>query len=220
MAPLQSVAAATCLTQHQVKAGETLASIGRIYGVSWTAIAQANNLSNPNRIFIGQSLCIPTADSPNQPPTGCRLQHIVQRNENLYRIGQWYGLNWAVIAQANNLNNPNSIYVGQRLCIPSGGNPTPPPSGTIPTFTIVSVVPDQSVTIRTANFPANQRFDILMGASGTKGINGTYVTSTQSGNGGSFTATYQIPVNLRGADRIAIRLQSPSGYFSYNWFFN
>jgi len=76
------------------------------------------------------------------------------------------------------------------------------------------------VTIRTANFPANQRFDVLMGAYGTKGINGTYVTSTQSGNGGSFTATYPIPANLRGADQIAIRLQNPSGYYSFNWFFN
>jgi LysM repeat protein len=218
--PPQSVNAATCIAQHQVKAGETLASIGRLYGVSWTEIAQANNLNNPNHIYAGQTLCIPSGNANNPPPTGCQVQHIVKQNENLYRIGLLYGLNWAVIAQANNLSNPNQIYLGQKLCIPTGGPTTPPPGNTIPTFTIVSVVPDQSVTIRTANFPANQRFDVLMGAYGTKGINGTYVTSTQSGNGGSFTATYPIPANLRGADRLAIRLQSPSGYYSFNWFFN
>lgn len=218
--PLPSVKAATCITQHQIKAGETLASIGRLYNVSWTAIAQANNLNNPNHIYAGQSLCIPTAGSTDPLPTSCQAQHIVQQNETLYRIGVRYGLNWTVIARVNNLNNPSQIYVGQKLCIPSVSVPTTPPGSTIPTFIIASVVSDQSVTIRTANFPANQRFDILMGAYGTKGINGTYVTSAQSGNGGSFTATYQIPANLRGADRIAIRLQSPSGYYSYNWFFN
>jgi hypothetical protein len=84
----------------------------------------------------------------------------------------------------------------------------------------VSVIPNQSVTIQGANFPANQQFDVLMGAFGTMAINGTYVTSRQSGVGGSFTATFQIPANLHGMQRIAIRLQSASGYNSYNWFFN
>jgi LysM repeat protein len=32
------------------------------------------------------------------------------------------------LAAANNIYNPSRIYVGQRLCIPSGGwNPNPPP---------------------------------------------------------------------------------------------
>jgi hypothetical protein len=58
-----------------------------------------------------------------------------------------------------------------------------------------------------------------MGAYGTLGVNGTVVGTTDSGNG-SFTATYTIPAVLRGSSRIAIRLQSTSGHFSYNWFWN
>ena len=94
-------------------------------------------------------------------------------------------------------------------------------SWTIPTFSIVSVVPDKSVTIQTYNFPASDSFDVLMGPIGTKGINGIKVASTASGNGGSFQATYSIPAGLKGAYQIAIRLQSPySGYYAYNWFYN
>jgi hypothetical protein len=59
-----------------------------------------------------------------------------------------------------------------------------------------------------------------MGRYGTKGIGGIEVAATESGSGGSFTATYQIPYALRGHDRIAIRLQSAAGYYSYNWFYN
>jgi len=94
-------------------------------------------------------------------------------------------------------------------------------SWTIPTFSIVSVVPDKSVTIQTYNFPASDSFDVLMGPIGTKGINGIKVATTASGKGGSFQATYTIPAGLKGAHQIAIRMQSPySGYYAYNWFYN
>lgn len=94
-------------------------------------------------------------------------------------------------------------------------------SWTIPTFSIVSVVPDKSVTIQTYNFPASDSFDVLMGPIGTKGINGIKVATTASGKGGSFQATYSIPTGLKGTYQIAIRLQSPySGYYAYNWFYN
>jgi hypothetical protein len=60
-----------------------------------------------------------------------------------------------------------------------------------------------------------------MGPYGTQGIGGIKVGKIESGNGGSFTATFNIPAELKGSARIAIRLTSPtSGYFAYNWFFN
>lgn len=91
---------------------------------------------------------------------------------------------------------------------------------TIPTFSIVSVSKDVSVTIQTANFPASQTFTVRMGAYGTRGIGGTVVATTDSGAGGYFTATYSIPAGLAGSYKIAIRMDSPQGYYSYNWFVN
>ena len=95
-------------------------------------------------------------------------------------------------------------------------------ASTIPTFTILSVVTDQTVTIKTYNFPANDVFNVLMGPMGTQAINGIWVASQPSGSGGTFTATYDIPDALKGSYQIAIRLQSStgSGYFAYNWFYN
>ncbi len=91
---------------------------------------------------------------------------------------------------------------------------------TIPTFDIVSVDKDVSVTIETANFPADQTFTVRMGAFGTLGVGGTVVGTTDSGTGGTFQATYDIPASLKGSARIAIRMDSPQGFFSFNWFDN
>lgn len=91
----------------------------------------------------------------------------------------------------------------------------------IPTFSIVSVVEDEEVTIKTNNFPKDVDFKVTMGLYGTKGVGGTLVTTTNSGEGGTLELTYDIPGGLAGLDRIAIRLEATSGgYFAYNWFWN
>lgn len=92
---------------------------------------------------------------------------------------------------------------------------------TVPTFSIQSVSRNNSVRIRTYNFPPNVNFNVLMNYSGTRGINGYYVQTINSGAGGSFEATFSIPPALYGQYQIAIRLESPgTGYYAYNWFNN
>lgn len=112
--------------------------------------------------------------------------------------GIFYAYNWFY----NNTEKPE-VYTG------------------IPTFTITEVVVDESVTVLTDNFPANYDFDVLMGKMFTRGINGIYVTTVNSSTGGELTGTFEIPEELFGDDRIAIRLQSTAGgYYAYNWFYN
>jgi len=53
---------------HIVRPGQTLLSIGRMYGVHYLTIARANGLVNPNLIFVGQRLHIPGAPPPYEPP--------------------------------------------------------------------------------------------------------------------------------------------------------
>jgi LysM repeat protein len=45
---------------YVVKAGDTLTQVGRLFGVSAVAIAQANQLSNPDQLSEGQRLIIPS----------------------------------------------------------------------------------------------------------------------------------------------------------------
>ena len=91
----------------------------------------------------------------------------------------------------------------------------------IPTISIRSVVEDEEVTVMAHNFPSGRAFKVLMGEMGTKGIDGIHLTTIDSGDGGSFTETFDIPEALQGNYQIAIRLQTDDGrFFAYNWFYN
>lgn len=130
---------------------------------------------------------------------------------------------WRVDCPANSGAKDCFITAGAQYTQPvgqPGSQPGNPPAGAIPTFSISAVVRDQTVTISTRDFPANVKFDVRMGALGTQGINGAYVTTIDSGAGGSFSQTFNVPAGLRGSDRIAIRLENASGYYAYNWFWN
>lgn len=112
---------------YTVQRGDTLYSIARRFGTTVQAIAQANGILNPAYIRVGQVLLIPTEPPTPPPPTG--FYYIVQRGDNLFRIALRFGTTYWAIAAANNLPNPNRIYVGQRLLIP--GYAPPPPAPTV-----------------------------------------------------------------------------------------
>jgi len=98
----------------------------------------------------------------------------------------------------------------------------PVQAASAPTTAIVSVVQNQSVTIRTTDFPANHTFHILMGFNNTLGVNGYLVSKLTTGSGGSFLAKFPIPEELANESVIAIRFESITDpkYYTYNWFYN
>lgn len=116
LAAVQPVAAASP-TWHTVRQGETLFSIGRLYNVNPWAIASANGLANPHRIYVGQQLHIP-AGPAGPPPRSCGSYHTVQYGDTLLRIGRTYGVSPWHIAAVNGIYNLNRIWAGQRLFIP------------------------------------------------------------------------------------------------------
>ena len=60
----------------------------------------------------------PSAMNAVQPENVCPRIHYVTWGETLYKIGVQYGVWWTDLAVANNLSNPDRIYVGQTLTIP------------------------------------------------------------------------------------------------------
>lgn len=125
--------------RHVVAEGSNLSIIAESYGVSEVAIMEANELSNPNSIYVGQSLIIPgyatavsttpstTAGSQSDGQTSVgttaetalsNVQHIVQPGDTLYAIAEIYGVDAAVLIDANNIANGNQLRVGQQLEIP------------------------------------------------------------------------------------------------------
>jgi LysM repeat protein len=118
---------------HIVQRGENLFRIALRYGLTTQALAAANGIANPNRVYVGQRLVIPgsgtsPAPAPSPDPTSSGQTYTVRRGDTLSAIALRYGVSMWALAQANGISNPSLIYVGQVLKIPSGGSSTPSPS--------------------------------------------------------------------------------------------
>lgn len=108
--------------RHTVQPNETLYRIAVLYGVTVGDILRANDLTDPDRITVGQSLIIPAAAplavGQMSAPGGSGLQHTVAQGENLLRIAEQYGVTVEGLMAANSLMETSLICVGQVLDIP------------------------------------------------------------------------------------------------------
>ena len=114
-----------------VRPGDTLTSISRRHDVSIERLVELNDLANPNRIFVGQTLRLEPAPKPAAPasapatpapaPAAAAARvHTVRAGEHLTGIAKRYGVSIASIASANDLADPSRIFAGQQLTIPGG----------------------------------------------------------------------------------------------------
>lgn len=95
---------------YTVQPGDALSVIAERHGVTTAALAQANGIANPNVIYAGQKLTIPSGGGPRR--------YTVQRGDTLSGIGAKFGVSWQAIRDANGIANPDMIYSGQVLTIP------------------------------------------------------------------------------------------------------
>ena len=103
---------------HIVKSGDTLSSISKLYSINKDLIIKLNNLKDENYIFVGQNLIISeSTENLTKQSDLINNYHIVQNGENLTEISNKYNLKVIDLIEINNLNNPDSIKVGQKLII-------------------------------------------------------------------------------------------------------
>ena len=106
---------------YTVQPGDTLSEIAVENGTTVADLVNTNNLSNANRIYVGQKLEIPGTSNTG----GGSTVHIVQSGESLSEIAARYGLTLSALAAANGITNTNVVYIGTRLSL----------SGEAPDFT-------------------------------------------------------------------------------------
>lgn len=109
---------------HLVSSGETLDKIAARYGTTINALVEANGLSDPNLIRIGQELQIPggpaAADTaPTVVPEGAT--HTVSAGETLAGIASLHDTSVEALASANGILNTSVIYVGTVLRLGGDG---------------------------------------------------------------------------------------------------
>ena len=104
---------------HVVQPGEGLFEIADLYGINANDIVLANNLDNRNLLRVGQELVIPGV-SRRDALVRQGTVHVVQTGESMLGIAIRYGVTVEEVLEANELDNPDSIFEGQELIIPGG----------------------------------------------------------------------------------------------------
>jgi membrane-bound lytic murein transglycosylase D len=113
------------LARHEVAKGESLAVIGRHYGVSSVAIANANRLGKNTAVRPGQELVIPAVSAAAGEVDGSRTSAVayrVRRGDTLSSIARHYRTTPVAIASASRIGVHASLRIGQRLVIPAKGS--------------------------------------------------------------------------------------------------
>ncbi len=111
---------------YTVRAGDTLSGIAAQFGTSYQNLANINHLSNPNQIYVGQTLVI-RGGAPAQPATPSNNNtgsgtYTVQAGDTLSGIAAKFGTSYENLASLNGISNPNLIVVGQTLRVSGNSN--------------------------------------------------------------------------------------------------
>ena len=112
---------------YEVQEGDTLWSISQQFEVDMLILIKLNNLdpASPN-IRVGDKLTIPGPDTqlptdtpiPTNLPRGTKIEYQVQSGDSLAYIAAKFNSTVDAIKEENDLDNENTIYVGQILIVP------------------------------------------------------------------------------------------------------
>ncbi len=89
-----------------VEAGDTLYSIGRMYGVSVQELIQANGIVNPRALKKGMRITVPRT-------------YVIERGDTLYAIARESGVSVEELSTYNDIKNSTLIKVGQIILLPA-----------------------------------------------------------------------------------------------------
>ena len=109
---------------YVVKAGDTLDRIALRFGSTRKDLLRQNpQITDPDRIFVGQEIKVRGATPPASPP---RVRdYVVRKGDTLGKVAKTFGVTVAAVLRANpSITDPNVIRVGQVLVIP-GRSPSP-----------------------------------------------------------------------------------------------
>jgi LysM repeat protein len=132
-----------------VEPGDTLSSIAEQYGIEVVQLMAANDITDADQLFVNDELIIPAPDFelPTKTPIpenlfpGQEIQYQVELGDTLESIASQFNSTAEVIAERNEIEDPNDIGVGDVLIVPVNiATPTPTftPRGPNPTPTSAS----------------------------------------------------------------------------------
>lgn len=112
--------------EYIVQEGDNCWAIATEFEVELTVLQALNNFEGECPINPGDTILIPAPDTelptatpvPEDLPSGTEVEYIVQPGDSLSGIADQFRSLMSVIMELNELEDANSIFVGQKLIIP------------------------------------------------------------------------------------------------------
>lgn len=149
LTPIPATPTASAPFNYTVQLGDTITSIAEKFDVDFIIVMLLNGLNNDSVLSVGQVLTIPDPNMPIPTPTdlpdnlrrGDEIQYFVMRGDTVAAIAAKFFSTEDAIVEANDLTDPNAIFVGQLLTVPVNlvtptPGPSPTPLGTPPPNTL------------------------------------------------------------------------------------
>ena len=143
--PIPATPTASAPFAYTVVSGDTISAIAEKFDVNFIIIMLLNGLNNDSVLTVGQEVIIPDPNmaipTPTALPTNLRrgdeILYFVLPGDTLAGIAAEFFSTEDALVEANELEDPNSLFVGQLLIVPVNLiTPTPGPSPTpLPTAT-------------------------------------------------------------------------------------
>lgn len=91
---------------HRVAHGDSIHSIAAKYGQDAQVIIEANNISHPDNLAIGQTIVVP-------------LTYTIKEGDTLTTLARKFGSTVRELQEINGIHNPDKIKFGDVLVIPT-----------------------------------------------------------------------------------------------------
>ncbi len=180
-------AKAVCSSPYIVQSGDTLKGIAQKCGVSLRALLDANSaITNPNLIYRGQRIVIPTSSS--NP-----IDYTIQPGDTLESIAEHFNVSVGLILMSNpQIVNPVRLSPGQVITIPVV--PIIPETGSQATLqlSLYNGLSGTRLTITGSGFPAKETVYITASSNRSSSTASTNVNTDRNGK---FSAQLRIPTN-------------------------
>ena len=102
---------------YTIRSGDTLYAIAQRYNVSLDDLREANPYVDPNRLRVGQVICIPVAVPPVTCPPNA-MSYTIRPGDTFYRLAQSFRVSLDELLRLNPGVNPDALLVGQTICLP------------------------------------------------------------------------------------------------------
>ncbi len=122
-ASASAASAASCTWTHRVRIGDTLSQIAQYYNTTVADLLALNpQLESASLIFWGTDICISETATPPPPPDFQDTYKVIF-GDTLGNIAFSFGANIGDLVRVNGIGNPDVIFAGETLKVPSTAEP-------------------------------------------------------------------------------------------------